>query len=244
MDIWGYAATLQSKGHKPKTIIEYLSSLRQFLRFIHLRGECPASLAQAVPTLSNRGQSARHAIISEDQRHQFLRSFDRKSTDGQRDYAMALCMADLGLRRIEVVRLRTIDIDLVHNTLAVPPAKAGRGRILPLPRHVATALRRHLKTRPATDNDRLFVGDTMMKGRALSPEAVTSAIGRAYRRCNFNQWTGTHLLRHSFATRLYARGANMKEIADLLGHRLLMTTDRYTRVDPEGLRALVRSWPL
>jgi site-specific recombinase XerD len=153
-------------------------------------------------------------------------------------------MTDLGLRRIEVVRLRTIDIDLVHNTLAVPPAKAGRGRILPLPRHVAMALRRHLKTRPATDNDRLFVGDTMMKGRALSPEAVTSAIGRAYRRCGYNQWTGTHLLRHSFATRLYARGANMKEIADLLGHRLLMTTDRYTRVDPQGLRALVRSWPL
>lgn len=243
-DIWNYAARLQREGLKPISVIDYLSSLRQFLRFVHLQGGCSPVLAQAVPTLANRGRSARHDVLSDDQRRKFLDSFNRKSVDGHRDYTMALCMLDLGLRRIEIVRLRLGDIDWARPTLAVPPAKAGRGRLLPLPRHLASALRTYVRTRPVTDNDRLFVGHARLSGRPLSPEAVTSAIGRAYRRCGFDQWTGTHRLRHSFATRLYARGANVKEIADLLGHRLLTTTDRYTGVDSQDLRSLVQPWPV
>jgi len=243
-DIWDYTAMLQRQGHKTKTVIDYLSALRQFLRFIHLRGSGSPVLSKAVPMVSDRGRAARSDVLSSDQRHRFLASFNLRSADGRRDYAMALCMVDLGLRRIEVVRLRTKDIDWERNALAVPPAKAGRGRTLPLPRHIAAALHQYLRTRPTTDNDSLFVGHAMLRGRPLSPEAVTSAIGRAYRRCGFLQWTGTHVLRRSFATRLCARGANMKEIADLLGHRLLITTDRYTAVGAQSLRALVRPWPL
>jgi len=243
-DVWEYTAALQRHGYKTKTVIDYLSALRQFLRFVHLRGSSSPILAQAVPTISDRGRSARRDALSSDQRRRFLASFNLQSADGRRDYAMALCMTDMGLRRIEVVRLRTQDIDWERHALAVPPAKAGRGRILPLPQHVATGLRRYLRTRPKTDNDSLFVGIAMLKGRPMSPEAVTSAIGRAYRRCGFGQWTGTHVLRRSFATRLCARGANMKEIADLLGHRSLITTDRYTGVGTQALRPLIRPWPL
>ncbi|MFA5264539.1 MAG: tyrosine-type recombinase/integrase [Opitutaceae bacterium] len=242
-DIWNYAAQLQRGRLKPRSVIDYLSSLRQFLRFVHLQGGCSPVLAHAVPTISNRGRSTRHDVISDDQRRKFLDSFDRKSADGYRDYTMALCMINLGLRRIEIVRLRLGDIAWERHTLAVPPAKAGRGRLLPLPRHVASALRSYVRRRPVTNNDSLFVGHAMLRGRPLSPEAVTSAIGRAYLRCGFHDWTGTHRLRHSFATRLYAHGANMKEIADLLGHRLLMTTDRYTGVDSHDLRSLVLPWP-
>jgi len=201
-------------------------------------------LAQAVPTVSDRGRSARRDFLSDEQRRKFLAAFNRRSAGGRRDYAMALCMMDLGLRRIEVVRLSTKDIDWVRNSLTVPPAKAGRGRTLPLPLHLATALQQYLVTRPKTDNDSLFVGDAMLPGRPLSPEAVTSAIGRAYRRCGLHQWTGTHVLRRSFATRLCARGADMKEIADLLGHQLLSTTNHYTAVADQDLRTLVRPWPL
>ena len=242
-DIWDYAARLQRGDLKTRSVIDYLSTLRQFLRFCHLRGWCSPVLAHSVPAIANRGQTPRHAVVTDDQRHKFLASFNIKSDAGCRDFAMALCMIDLGLRRIEVVRLRVGDIDWERQALAVPPAKAGRGRCLPLPRHVAAALRRYLRTRPATDNDSLFVGHEMLSGRPLSPEAVTSAIGRAYRRCGFPGWTGTHRLRHTFATRLYAHGANMKEIADLLGHRLLMTTDHYTSVASQELRSLVQPWP-
>ena len=140
-DILNYASHLQRGGLRARSVIDYLSSLRQFLRFVHLRGKCPPELARAVPAISNRGQAIRHPTLTDAQRRTLLGSFNRKSADGLRDYAMTLCMIDLGLRRIEVVRLRLGHIDWERKTLAVPPAKAGRGRILPLPRHVAAALR-------------------------------------------------------------------------------------------------------
>ncbi len=71
---------------------------------------------------------------------------------------------------------------------------------------------------------------------------IAAVMDRAYLRCGFVGWFGTHCLRHSFATRLYACGATTKEIADLLGHRLVATTDHYTQT--RDLRALAQPWPL
>jgi len=241
-DIWRYAGRLQGRGHRVRTVIDELSALRQFLRFMHLRGDCLPVLAQAVPSVSERPRSLSRGTLTDEQRKQFLASFDRHSPEGRRDYMMALCMTDLGLRRIEVVRLRLSDVDLERKAMTVPPAKKSSGRKLPLPPHVAVALRGYLRARPATESDRLFVGHTTLVGRPLSGVAVSAAMERAYRRCGF-PWCGTHRLRRCFATRLYARGANMKEIADLLGHRLVTTTERYAQVDVNGLAALVRPWP-
>jgi integrase/recombinase XerD len=237
-------ATFRCRGRKPKSANGDLSALRQFLRFAHLRGFCSPALALAVPAIPNYGRLTRPAILGEKDRHKFLASFDLASLEGRRDHAMALCMLDLGLRAIEVVRLSLGDIDLEQGTLAVPPAKAGRGRLLPIPLHVRASLRAYIRRRPATDHDRLFVGQVALIGRQLSSWAIASAMNRAYRRSGFPRWYGTHRLRHSFATRLYSHGANMKEIADLLGHRLVMTTDRYTQADSKALRSLAQPWPL
>jgi site-specific recombinase XerD len=69
-------------------------------------------------------------------------------------------------------------------------------------------------------------------------------IRRVYRRCGFPaRWTGVHRLRHSFATRLFRHGADPKQIADLLGHRGLGSTDTYVQADLTALRTLVRPWP-
>lgn len=126
-------------------------------------------------------------------------------------------------------------------TLAVPPAKASSGRQLPLPAHVANALRDYLRHRPRTDAPQLFVGQNLLRGRPLSSWAIAAAMDRAYRRGGFAGWFGTHWLRHSFATRLYTRGATTKEIADLLGHRLVATTDHYTQT--QDLPPLAQPWP-
>lgn len=242
-DIWRYAATIRDKGWKAKSVIDELSGLRQFLRFVHVRGACSPVLPKAVPSVNERPRPVAREFLTDEQRKRFLASFDRASPEGRRDYTMALCMADLGLRGIEVARLRLGDVDLEHGWMMVPAAKRSRQRQLPLPRHLAAALRVYLRTRPATSNDFLFVGHVALSGRPLSVLAIRAAIDRAYRRCGF-PWYGTHRLRRSFATRLYARGANMKEIADLLGHQLVTTTERYAQVDHDGLRALARPWPI
>jgi len=71
------------------------------------------------------------------------------------------------------------------------------------------------------------------------------ALTRAYRRCGFPKgWQGGYRLRHTFASRLHARGADLKQIADLLGHRHLQTTTLYAKVDLIGLRDLALPWPI
>jgi site-specific recombinase XerD len=235
--IWRYAALLRSRGHKASTTSGELSALRQFLKFVHLRGGCSAVLPQAVPIIADRGQSLVRSVITDKQQLRLLASFDRQTPEGRRDYTMTLCMSDLGLRRIEVARLCVGDVDLARNTLTVPPAKNAPGRQLPIPPHVAAALRIYLQRRPVTKSDRLFVGHTYLIGRPLSALAIQSAVERAYQRCGF-RFHGTHRLRRRFATRLFARGANLKEIADLLGHRVATTTERYAQVYVYSFRVM------
>jgi site-specific recombinase XerD len=218
------------------------SMLRQFFRFVHLRGACSQTLTQAVPTVADYGSHVPPEVLDDKQRRMLLDAFDREASQGSRDYARALCLVDLGLRAIEVARLRVGDIDWQRKIVAVPPAKASHGRQLPLPAHLERALRAYLHRRPKSDTDYLFVGVSLLTGRPLTSCAIRAILDRAYRRCGFLNWFGTHRLRHSFATRLYARGATTKEIADLLGHQLVTTTDRYTQT--EDLCALAQPWPL
>ena len=240
-DLRRYAA-LRCRVLSPKSANDTMSILRQFLRFMHMRGECSPRLALAVPTVADYGHQRFPGVLDEGQRRKLLAAFDRRSHQGRRDYAIAICLIDLGLRAVEVTRLRVEDLNWKLKLLAVPAAKASPGRQLPLPAHVESALRSYLQHRPPTDAAQLFVGQTLLRGRSLSSWAIAAAMDRAYRRCGFVGWFGTHRLRHSFATRLYARGATTKEIADLLGHRRVATTDHYTQT--KDLRALAQPWPL
>ncbi len=241
-DIWRYAAKLRRDGYSPRSLNGELCILRQFLRFVHLRGRCSPLLADVVPTFSERGRSPRCDVASEEERRRLLASFDHRTAVGRRDRAMAVCMAELGLRRVEVVRLRLSSIDWERASITVPAAKGGRGRVLPLPSHVASALRDYMQIRPRTDHDFLFVGIGTLAGRAVTTATVSAAMWRACQRCHLKR-AGTHRLRHNFATRLMRHGANLKEIADLLGHRLLKTTNIYTHAGADDLRPLVRPWP-
>ena len=195
-----------------------------------------------MPTFSERGRAPRCDVANEQERRRLLASFDRYTDMGRRDRAMTVCMAELGLRRVEVARLCLSSIDWKRAALTVPAAKGGRGRVLPLPSHVASALHDYAQVRPPTDHDFFFVGIGTLAGRAVTTATISSAVRSACRRCHLKH-TGTHRLRHAFATRLMHRGANLKEIADLLGHRLLKTTNVYTHAGPDDLRPLVRPWP-
>ncbi|MGH7957496.1 MAG: tyrosine-type recombinase/integrase [Opitutaceae bacterium] len=245
-DLWRYGEWCASaKRHQPSYVNRQLSALRQFLSYVHLRGACSAQLRYAVPKVCNYGHPTSSDVLTERQRKCLLASFDLRSACGRRDHAMALCMIDLGFRAIEVARLRLSDIDWERNELGVPAAKASRGRLLPLPRRIAEALRLYIERwRPATDCPSVFMGHRAPLHRPVTTLVIRTAMYHAYQRCGFPaSWCGTHRLRRTFATRLHARGVNLKQIADLLGHRHLTTTTRYAQVDLTGLRAVAQPWP-
>ena len=246
-DIIAYTRVLATGGLRRNTLKGRLSALRQFLRFAVIRGVVSSALVEAVPSVSTHGQSpTRPTVLTEEQRRKLLRSFSRCTPVGRRNYAMTICMIDLGLRISEVIALRLDSVDHKQHVLTVPAVKNGRGRALPLTRRVEAALLAYIqKGRPPSDCPQLFLSDPKRRGTALSIGAARRHVIRAFGRCGFPaSWGGVHRLRHTFASRLHSHGADLKQIADLLGHREVESTNLYAQVDVRDLRALVQPWPL
>lgn len=183
--------------------------------------------------------------MSEDQLRRFLSGFDQTTPTGRRDYAMARCQVDLGLRAGEVIALHLEDLDWRRGTLRIAGGKVGRTRELPLPQEVGRAIAEYLRRgRPVTPCRNVFVRHTVPVGGAIGPALIRGVIRRAFARVEgCTHLAGTHVLRHTAATRLHRGGASLKEVADLLGHRSLDTTAIYTKVDLPALAAVALPWP-
>jgi integrase len=183
--------------------------------------------------------------MSDQQLRSFLESFDRSTPVGRRDYAMARCQADLGLRVGEVATLTLDDIDWRKGTIRIAGGKTRCGRVLPLPDPLGRAIADYLRRgRSVTTCRQLFTRRTLPAGSPVSRALIGSVIGRAVAKIQgCANWKGTHVLRHTAATRMYRRGASLKAIADVLGHRCLDTTAIYTKVDQVRLAAVALPWP-
>lgn len=244
--LWRYAREF-IRGRKPATLNMELGRLQRFFDFVQMRGACPSQLVQAIPRFAHYdGGGPRRAALTDAQRRRLLASFDRSRPDGVRNHAMALCMVDLGLRPVEVVKLRVEDFNAGQRTLAVPATKTDTGRRLPVPSHVHRALRAWLRQRPPSGSIKwLFIRSPHPSLHVpLRTQYLCKIINEAFQRCGFPEhWGGGYHLRHTFATRLFANGADLKQIADLMGHRHLQTTMGYTRVDIDALRPLALPWP-
>jgi integrase/recombinase XerD len=242
LDISGY---VQERARKvaPSTSHDTAASLRKFLRFSNLIGWSRRPLAAAVPSAPPWPRPPLPSILSEEQLRSFLHSFDRSTATGLRDFAIALCLCHLGLRTHEIAELSLRDVDWRRQTICLRQTKQARERLLPLPTPAAKAILAYLrKGRPASNSEGLFVRHGAPVGEALRAHHVRGAMLRAFARCGVGG-SRVHILRHTFATRLHRRGAGLKAIADLLGHRSLNTTANYARVDLRELRQAALPWP-
>jgi integrase/recombinase XerD len=236
----GYAARC-----RPQSARVAAGSLRSLLRFLQLRGECGPALVAAVPHLPGWRLDHLPRTMTDEQLRMFLARFDRSTPTGRRDYAMALCQVDFGLRVSEVSALRLEDLDWRTATLRIEGGKSRRTRVLPLTDGVGRAIAEYLRRgRPTTTCRHVFVRHTVPVGTAIGTELIRGSIRRAFAGVEgCTRWTGTHALRHTAATRLHHRGASLKEVADLLGHQSIDTTAIYTKVDLPALASVALPWP-
>jgi site-specific recombinase XerD len=238
--------TDRARGCAPGTARVIASTLRSYLRFQQLGGTPHAAqLLAAVPHVAGWRLATLPRTFTDAQLRSVLAAFDRVTPVGRRDYAMVLCMATLGLRASEVATLLVCNIDWRAGTLCIADDKSRRSRLLPLPAEVGHALADYLgRGRPATTAPQLFVRHAPPRGAALGASIVRNAARAAYARAGLpSQYTGTHLLRHTVATRLVCAGTPLKEIADVLGHQSIDTTAIYAKVDLPRLRAVALPWP-
>ena len=161
-------------------------SIRSYLRWMALQGLIDERVTLAIPCIPRWRLAEIPRILTSEQLGALLRVFDRHTPTGRRDYAMALCMAELGMRSSEVARLQISDVDWLHPALHIAAAKSSRARLLPLPHRTGTAIADYLqKGRPASKYAQLFVRHTVPRGDPLTAEHVRGALRRAYARAGF-----------------------------------------------------------
>jgi integrase/recombinase XerC len=160
----------------------------------------------------------------------------------ERDRLLLALFAYGGLRRSELLGLDCDDVDLDRRLIRVRNAKGGRQRVVPIHPGLVPLFVAYAATRTPGDDPALFVG---VLGRRLSPTILTTTFRRYATAAGVakRKRVTPHTLRHVFATELLSAGANLRQIQELLGHKHLDSTQRYTRVHAYQLRGAVKRLP-
>ncbi|MGE0040737.1 MAG: tyrosine recombinase XerC [Vicinamibacterales bacterium] len=255
-----HLAELNRRRLARSTVARKLSALRTFVRYLRREGVIdhdPA--AQAVAP--KRDQTI-PAHLTEDEMNRLLEMPDAAAPLGRRDRAILELFYASGLRLSELVGLDLQDVNLSSRMLRVL-GKGGKERIVPFNQSAERALRAWLKDRAVLRFDRLGTVPTAepraararvegRRGRARLPDQAeplfvnyrgTRLTGRSVHRlvlryvaqCSTRLGVSPHALRHSFATHLLQRGADLRAIQELLGHARISTTQRYTHVNATQL---------
>lgn len=222
-----------------------VTALRSFFRFLRYCGDLPTHLAEAVPTVARWKLSSVPKALDHEQVQRLLESCDRETLVGQRDYAILLLLARLGLRAGEVMAMRLEDVDWRAGELTVR-GKGSRCDRLPIPQDVGEALAVYLRQRhPKTSTRQVFVRVRAPYRGLAKASSVSVIVHRALKRARIDSiHRGAHLLRHSLACEMLRRGATMAEIGQILRHRSPSSTEVYAKVDRTALRPLAPPWPM
>lgn len=231
------------RRHAPASAGCVTTTARGFLRWLVAQDRCATDLAEAVPKVPTWRLAKLPRYLPADDVERIIAACDRSSSVARRDRAMLLLLARLGLRAGDVVGLRLGDLEWEQGRLRV----AGKGRRetrLPLPQDVGDAILGYLESeRPAAATDHVFLtARTLIRSIGLS--GLHDVVARAIERAGVESPSrGTHILRHSLATRLLRDGATLDAIGALLRHRDVSTTALYAKVDIGLLRQVSQPWP-
>jgi site-specific recombinase XerD len=233
------------KGRCHATRLTYCVDLASYLRFRSLQGNDTRALVAAIPKMAPPMPAPLPISMTDRELDLFFAAFDLTKPIGMRDFAIARCLVDLALRRMEVVRLQLGSFDWRSGTVTLTHNKSGRERTLPLPVQTADALVRYLQYgRPHTSSRAVFVRQIAPYDKPISAVAINNIIRGSFARAGLDERIrGVHVLRRTAATRFVQSGASLKEVADVLGHRYLNSATIYTRVDLDRLRKVAQPWP-
>ena len=241
--IRAFLGELYERGDASASTARRLAAIRSFGRYLRRTGHVEQD--PGAPLQAPRVERKVPAHLDEAAMRQLLEAPDADTPLGRRDRAILELFYATGLRLSELVSLDLDQINLRGRLLRVR-GKGGKERLLPFSRTSATAIQRYLPDRrtlltpPAQRHgravapapDALFLN---FRGGRLSARSVDRIVRRYVAASSVKSGISPHALRHSFATHLLERGADLRAIQELLGHSRISTTQRYTHVNAAQL---------
>ena len=230
---------VESKKAQPRTTGRLVSSLKRFYQFAVREG-----MRQDDPTVELEGPKIPRSLprsLSESDVESLLAAPDLETHTGLRDRAMLETLYASGLRVSELVTLKTLQVSLDMGVVRVL-GKGSRERLTPLGEEAIDWIVRYQReARPALlgarKSDALFV---TARGGPMTRQAFWGLVKRHARTAGIRPAISPHTLRHAFATHLINHGADLRVVQLLLGHADISTTQIYTHVARERLKALHR----
>jgi integrase/recombinase XerD len=221
-------------GLSARSLARLISALRSFFRFLVLSGLVSKDATAQLTTPSTWLALPKFLTVAEAEA--LLHSPDEKKPRGVRDRAMLEVLYGSGLRVSELATLKLAEINLEDGFL-VCRGKGGKERIVPLGRSACGAIKRYLaEVRPRLDGggrEELFLS---RRGRPFTRQGVWKLLRQYAAAAGLAAKISPHVLRHSFATHLLERGADLRSVQLMLGHSQITTTQIYTHVSRERLR--------
>lgn len=223
----GWLYTRNSKS----SISRKLSSVRTFFEFLMKSGAVKHNLAKLVPT--PRGEKRLPTFLTVDEAVKLMDSAAGDTPLGARDSAILELLYSSGLRVSELAGIDMADIDLENLTVRVL-GKGSKERQIPVGSKAAEAIKKYLAHRLSLnpEGESLFVNS---RGGRLTVRSVDRIIRKYATLAGIPRTVSPHVLRHSFATHLLGGGADLRAIQEMLGHKSLSTTQRYTHTSIEKL---------
>jgi integrase/recombinase XerD len=239
-DLASYLAFLHDEQLAPPSIARHLVTLKMFYRFLRLEERANASAVDLLgsPKLWERIPQVLSPTAVED----LLNSPQPGDRFYLRDRALLETLYATGCRASEVVGLKTDDVYL-DSAFCRCTGKGSKQRVVPLGRPAVEALRNYLavkmEAKGANHGAQVF---TSKSGRPLTRILLWCLVKKYCKRAGLPQSVSPHTLRHSFATHLLAGGADLRTVQELLGHSSIQTTQHYTHVDRDRLKAIHRQF--
>lgn len=232
-----FLAALLARGFSKPSIARKLACVKSFFRYLRKTGVVDGN--PAANTVAPRLEKRLPRFLDEQCVARLMDQPDRSTPEGARDAAILELFYSTGIRLAELLGLCIADVDLGNGTIKVT-GKGSKQRIVPFGRKAKSALRGYLEmrpvfavTRPAPPNVFLTV-----RGRVMNPKGINLLMNRYIGLVSDIEKKSPHLLRHTFATHLLDRGADLRAVQELLGHESLSTTQIYTHVSIERLRSV------
>jgi tyrosine recombinase XerC len=227
-----FLALLKEKKQSARSLSRKLSSLRSFFRFLTREGLVKANPVLAVS--SPRTEKHLPSFLTEEETARVIDAAFSTDERGLRDRAILETFYSTGMRISEVVGLNAGDIDFISGTVTVR-GKGKKDRLVPIGDAATGCIRRYVASRKKRSSEAVFLNKN---GARITARGVRNIVAKYLRCAHIAQGVSPHTLRHSFATHLLNRGADLRSVQELLGHANLSTTQIYTHLTTDKLKSV------